>query len=424
MNKERLVCVIMGQNADKYIEMCYNSVKDSDAIVFCDGGSSDGTISYLKSQEFKWAPSEGKRNLIFQHYDQLDKKMNGKQRNFYLNYVKGKYPDYWCLCIDVDEVVEDLDKIKEFINDKSPNFCSVKMRHLIGDLTHEDATQETHWVPHRLFKIDIADKYPESEHTVLMPKVKGISPFHTDCTTIWHLAYCPNLFDIKKRYESHLAKSEMHTPEYLEGWKNAHLFGTYPKKEFNPVELPRVILDNFHINKDELYFSGRGVETKHFIDAAHWRDFFECKNAIEFGCGRGPRVYAMNLIGINTTGIELSKYAVKNKFDGHVIQGNILDEPICGGYELAVAYDILEHIKYNDLDKAIDNLIHHTDKHILVSIPYKGTPNCDNDSTHIIKESREWWLNKFTEKGLKEVEVPEHFLFSSQLLIFSKPQTI
>ena len=153
MNKEKLVCCVMGQNADRFIEMCYESVKDSDAIVFCDGGSNDGTISYLKSNGFRYTPEVGKKNIIFQDYKQLDKKMNGKQRNFYLDYVKKTYPDYWCLAIDVDEVVEDLSKVKEFIQDAGRGLYSVKMRHFIGSLGWEDNTQQNHWVPNRLFKI-------------------------------------------------------------------------------------------------------------------------------------------------------------------------------------------------------------------------------------------------------------------------------
>jgi len=37
MNK--LVVTIMGQNCEKFIGMCLDSVKDADAIVYCDGGS-------------------------------------------------------------------------------------------------------------------------------------------------------------------------------------------------------------------------------------------------------------------------------------------------------------------------------------------------------------------------------------------------
>ena len=97
MSKQRLVCVIMGQNVERFLPMCLKSVKDADNIVYIDGGSKD------KSKEIARKYGE----VIYNRYDQLSKKMNGQQRNVYLNYVKQKYPNDWCLVLDADEVVED-----------------------------------------------------------------------------------------------------------------------------------------------------------------------------------------------------------------------------------------------------------------------------------------------------------------------------
>jgi len=169
--------------------------------------------------------------------------MNGKQRNFYLKYLKENYPDYWVLCLDADEIVKDLSKIKQFIQASSiKGFILLKMRHLIGDLGHEDATESEHFVLNRLFHISAVDKYPEAEHSVLIPKEDFKEIYPTTCTTIWHLAYIPNMRDIKKKYENHLKKSTMHSPAFLSWWYKAHLFGGYPKKAFDPVEIPKTII--------------------------------------------------------------------------------------------------------------------------------------------------------------------------------------
>ena len=45
MNK--LVVVIMGENCERFIGMCLESVKDADVIVYCDGGSADKTLSIV-----------------------------------------------------------------------------------------------------------------------------------------------------------------------------------------------------------------------------------------------------------------------------------------------------------------------------------------------------------------------------------------
>lgn len=416
MAKKLVVC-IMGQDCERFIDMCLESVKDADAIVFCDGGTE------MKEPFFELSEKLGfHADYIQNDYDQEDKAMNGKQRNFYLKYLKKNYPDYWALCLDADEVVDDLSKIKSYIQkysgEKAP-VHNIHMRHLIGDLGHEDAIQPRHYVLNRLFKISGVKGYPEVEHPVLQPK-NDEPPFFCDDTTIWHLAYIPNLWEIKKRYDNHLKKSNIHTPEYLKEWYWKHLFGTYPRSDFDPVQLPRIILNKFGIDKDELYFLNRNLETKHFIDAIHWRDFFKCKTAMEFGCGKGPRVFAMNNVGIIANGLELSQHAVANKMHKNIIRGDITKNFTINPVDLVIAYDLLEHIPYKKLDHSIDNLIKSTKKHIMISVPTIGDPNLEADPTHIIKETKDWWIDKFLEKGLNQIITPEHFLYGDQVMIFKK----
>lgn len=391
--------------------MCLESVKDSEAIVYCDGGSSDKTIEIAKKY---------KANIIVNAYDQEDKTMNGKQRNFYLRAIKNNYPDYWCLVLDADEVVEDLSKIKKLIKIGKKGVYSVKMRHFIGDLGHEDSTVNEHFVLNRLFYVPSADKYPEVEHPVLIPKKEYQETFWAKSTTIWHLAYIPNMWDIKKRYENHMKKSNMHTPEFLKQWYKAHLFGRYPKRQFNIIEIPEIILKEFGLSKDELYFENRNLELKHFIDAIHWKEFFKPKRAIEWGCGKGPRVFCLNNVGIQTTGYELSDYAVKHSIDKNVVQGDIANSIHENRADLVIAYDLLEHLSYEKLDKAIDQLVKDTEDYILISVPVIGDPNLEADPTHKIKEDRDWWIEKFLNKNLEYVETPSHFLFKNQIMIFRR----
>ena len=137
-NKQQIVCVIMGQNCEKFIGMCLKSVIDADRIIFCDGGSKDDTIPYLAMNGFclfsegkmfkgnkiirikdnitKKLPVNENFIIIQNEYNQDDKGMNGKQRNFYLKYVQEHYKNYWCLILDADEVVEDFSKIRNFID--------------------------------------------------------------------------------------------------------------------------------------------------------------------------------------------------------------------------------------------------------------------------------------------------------------------
>lgn len=401
----------MGQDCEDWLDMCLDSVKDADQIIYVDGGSSDGSV-YM-------AQKEGV--VISNDYVQDDPDMNGKQRNFYLDYLKKNFDGWWCLVLDADEIVEDFSKVKEFIESTIHQniLYSPRMRHLIGDFCHEDASQPVHFVSNRLFKVSKKLFYPLGEHVILSSEDEKVSN-NFDKTTIWHLPYAP-MFHVKKRYDKNLKHSNVHTKKFLKNWYYWHLFGSYPKKQFNPVELPQQLLDKFNINRDELYFANRGLEHKHWLDAVHWREFFKCENALEFGAGRGPRVFAMNKIGIETLGVELSQWAVKTRIDNNIIEGDILSDKDYGKHDLVLAYDLLEHIDIDDLSKAIDNILKHSKKHVLISVPALGDPNLENDPTHKIHRPMNWWQRQFTEKGCKLLDTPENFLFKHQLIVLEVP---
>lgn len=112
----KLVVVVMGQNCEKFIEMCLESVKQADAIIYCDGGSTDKTLNIVR--DFLSIHQKGYDYTIKQSYNQEDLGMNGKQRNFYLDYVKKNYPGWYCLVLDADEVLDEggIQKIKEFLD--------------------------------------------------------------------------------------------------------------------------------------------------------------------------------------------------------------------------------------------------------------------------------------------------------------------
>lgn len=401
-----LIVGVMGQDCMRFLPMCLESLKDADRIIYIDGGSKDNSVEYAKEKGCE---------IIINQYNQEDLGMNGKQRNEFLKYLKDKYPNEWCIFCDADEVVEDLDKVKEFIQNAQEGLYYFKMRHFIGDLGHEDSTQPIHLAPNRLFKISCADKYPEVEHPVLQPKDASIYQYRG--TTIWHLAYVPNSWEFLKRYKNHLKKSNMHTPEFLKNWYWQHLFGQYPRTQINLLEIPEIILKNFEVDKEELYFIGRDkVQVNHYQDAIDWKKHFNLKTAILWGCGFGQRVKILRDLGIDAVGYEISKYPIKDK--DYLFQRDITDPQDLGIADLVVAYDVLEHLDYKDLDQAIENL--KGGKNILVSIPFLGDPNLENDPTHKIKESREWWIEQFKKHNLKLVKTPDHFLFKDQILIFKE----
>lgn len=430
--EKKLVVVIMGQDNERFREMCFKSIKDADEIVYCDGGSSS---LWFDDEINELSKLIGKNIKVIKNiYNQEDKQMNGKQRNFYLDYVKKNYPDYWCLAIDLDEVVEDLSKIKDFIQNAPKGVYSVHMRHFMYNFGFEDATQNIHFVPNRLFKISEADKYPLVEHTVLQSKNGTYNK--TMCTTIWHLAHTNHCFSIKKRYDKNIKHSNIHTKDFLDAWYRMHLFGSYPVTQVNPKDIPEIILNEFEIDKDELYFANRGLETKHFIMAKNWINYYRNKlipkdiqsklRFIEFGCGKAPFGYAINSYNEKYTGVEISNYAVENAFVP-IFKGNISTFTQNKKYDVILLIDVLEHLNNKELDKALDN-IKKFGTNFIFSIPFDADPelnipadpNLRNDKTHKQFRNKREWIKLIETYGIKIKEAPKDWLYSNQLLIGEK----
>ena len=240
---EKLVVVIMGQNVEKFIGMCLSSVKDADAIIYCDGGSTDGTLDKV-DKFFRFdAPIPSK--IIKNNYNQEDLTMNGKQRNFYLDYLKEHHLGDWCLCLDADEILEDfgIQNIKQAMQGATPMLLSPIIHHFVGDLGHEDNTRDQHFAPNRLFCITKDLTYPEVEHPVLQGKAQT---GNID-VNLWHFRECLGVFETNKKWINNMKKSNMHSEEQLRQWQRDMLFGNYPRKRVHYDQLPSAIREKFEI---------------------------------------------------------------------------------------------------------------------------------------------------------------------------------
>jgi glycosyltransferase involved in cell wall biosynthesis len=425
----KLVIAMLAGNCENTIDMALESVKDADeTIIVYDTTSKDDT--YKKIDNFMVNREKGVTVVLDRAYDHSleNKYANSEARNFYLNYLKANHKGAWCLVLDADEVVEELEAIKIWIDKYGENLqeefpCfSVKMRHFIGNLGHEDSTVPEHFVLNRLFKIDDDLFYPKGEHPVLNHKTKEPRYGPVRATTIWHLGYVPNLNYYKERYDTHMAKSEIHNKQFLGQWYMAHLLGQYPNTPVNPTDVPEIIWNHYGIDKDMFYFSNRGVEVKHFAMAKQWRDYFDDDDkifdVIEFGCGRAPYGAGFeHLDDVEYKGVELSQFAVNNRFVSNVVQGDITSYKDNNKYKLVMAVDVLEHLTDAQLHLALDNIKEHSRKYILFSIPFIGDPNLMNDKTHKQFREKEEWKKLIEEHGIKIEDAPTDWLFSNQLLI-------
>lgn len=187
--------------------------------------------------------------------------------------------------------------------------------------------------------------------------------------------------------------------ENFEKW-NEEMFKKWGNEE-------RYIKNNFIV---------RFVEKKRVQDLLKGLNGDE-KEILEMGCGNG---FILSRIKFGKkTGVDFSKTAIKSckdKFNGlsdfEFFYGDVEKVDLKKKFDAVICSEVLEHV--NNPDKAIDNMIKHSNGKILISIPndkltdflkktliklrifdifFKGLP----------RETNEWHIHNFTFNSMKNL---------------------
>jgi len=126
---------------------------------------------------------------------------------------------------------------------------------------------------------------------------------------------------------------------------------------------------------------------------------------LDFGCAKGYLVYALRLLGYDAWGVDISEYAISkapkevSDYVRHIkpYSDNFND------FDVILCKDILEHIPYDMIDKQLSILRQRTDT-VWAIIPLGADgkyiiPAYELDKSHYIRESKEWWEDKFMDHG-------------------------
>jgi cyclopropane fatty-acyl-phospholipid synthase-like methyltransferase len=124
---------------------------------------------------------------------------------------------------------------------------------------------------------------------------------------------------------------------------------------------------------------------------------------LDFGCAKGYCVKAFRTLRREAFGIDVSPYAIEN-VDAEVapycsLVGDLEGWSLTHRYDHVIAKDVLEHVPYDEIDATIQAFARMTDS-VLVVVPLgEGgryiIPAYEADVTHQIRESAEWWCDRF-----------------------------
>ena len=219
-------------------ESLAQSEKIADEIVcVVDSRSVDGTFRFLQGK----AERDSRYKVFLRVFD-----FEGNQKNF----ARDRCTQDWIQFLDGDEILSDnCEMLKEVIRlavEQGRESISIRGHHFMGSLGFEDAAVEKHWWQNRAFKNLPRIRFGGTHHAILEGfDNKGVLPA-TEQVRIFHFGYARNLIRVMEKNEQDRSTLEIHSAEFLDMWKNAHLFGFYPVKKYEGP-LPQVILDKFKI---------------------------------------------------------------------------------------------------------------------------------------------------------------------------------
>jgi len=393
----------------EYIRESLLSIKDvaDEIVIVMDPRSKDGTEEIIKET----LADHPKTNIETRTWT-----TGTEQKSYAFELATQEF----VLFLDGDEVMSDnAAQLKKTLQTYNFDAYNIRSHHLINHLAEEDAMVKKHWHAGRLVRNDKDLFCFEGVNHAILKNKKEFKLAEIEDVRIFHFGYVKHLHKIAEKYERDMKIQQLHTPSFLKKWKDAHVMGGYPTQQINPADLPGVILKKFHLEnlRSRQYFHTRmALEAKHYQDVIAMKKLFNPKNALFLGCGAGQRVYAASQIGIRAKGIDKDDWIVKrNPYKTNIHVGDILEldeDP----QDLVICYDLLEHLRYEDLDKALIN-IKNISIQFLFSIPFVGDPNLYKDPTHLICEEEEWWKNKLKQHGFRIKPTPEWFPYHKQIII-------
>ena len=157
---------------------------------------------------------------------------------------------------------------------------------------------------------------------------------------------------------------------------------------------------------DEQSYLPRNRELAKFIAAT-----YKPRNALVLGCARGYLVQALQELGVETFGIDISEWAIANA--PNKIRGNLVVGDICDlsrweteKFDLVLGFDVFEHITIPDLYTALNEASRVCKDVMFIDVPIEKDDlhpdqSSGTDKSHVSVYSEGFWTKQFTERNFR-----------------------
>lgn len=139
----------------------------------------------------------------------------------------------------------------------------------------------------------------------------------------------------------------------------------------------------------------------------------EADTILDFGCAKGFVVKALRIMGLNAYGVDVSEYAIAQADEStkkfiRVIQPGVVPYEDGGlPWSCIIAKDVFEHLTEDEAKTALRSFSNLTNK-LFVVVPLGDgeryvIPEMEKDVTHKIRQPAEWWMDRITQAGFRNV---------------------
>ena len=173
---------------------------------------------------------------------------------------------------------------------------------------------------------------------------------------------------------------------------------------------------------DKNYFIKRGKFfplLKALVFVLFIKIFLRPKSLLDVGCALGEMLQLASKLGIKSWGVDISRAAISQmtpSLRSRCQVGSILSLPFKeGSFDIVSCLALLEHIREEDTEKALREVLRVAKKYVLLQVCVKDSPFEGKhyllDSTHVNVRKNRWWVEKFNDLGLKFKTIPQAGVF-------------
>jgi len=145
-------------------------------------------------------------------------------------------------------------------------------------------------------------------------------------------------------------------------------------------------------------------------------------SVLDFGCAKGFLVNALRSKGYSAIGQDISEYAIQMAMSEvreycHLVSGvnAVADGP---SFDLICSVHLLEHFSLAYVKQAVGILLQSTKKAVFLIPVGNGSrfnnPVHENDPSHVLRETPDWWGELFANSGAKSITVKDFRTFGGK----------